>query len=106
MVGIPRGSTPTIRFKLHTDASAIDLLHISFAQFRKIVITRNLSDIEIDGEVISCKLTEEETLALTSNGILYVQVRAGINGDRPVTPIYQIEVLPILEGGLLDDIAK
>lgn len=75
-----RGTTPTLTFQLPIDTGSITALSVAVAQAGQIKIEKALSDVHMDGNVISCPLTEAETLSLTAGpGIdAKIQLRVGV----------------------------
>ena len=71
-----RGTTPTITFNLPFDtAGVIKDLRITFAQDSGSVIEKKLADCELDGTSIYLDLTQEDTLKLTHNKAVKIQVK-------------------------------
>lgn len=61
-----RGTTPTLTFRLPIDTGSITVLSVAVAQAGQVKIEKALSDVQLDGNVVSCTLTEAETLSLTA----------------------------------------
>ena len=61
-----RGTTPTLTFQLPIDTGSITVLSIAVAQAGQVKIKKTLPDVHLDGNVVSCTLTEAETLSLTA----------------------------------------
>lgn len=59
-----RGTTPTLRFTLPFDTSTLDAVWVTIAQGGKVIINKEKSDCDLNGNDISVTLTQEETLAL------------------------------------------
>lgn len=59
-----RGTTPTHTFTLPDDltSATISALYITYAQGSKTVLEKTLSDVTINGGVITCTLTQADTL--------------------------------------------
>lgn len=79
-----RGTTPTLTFRLPIDTGSITALSLAVAQAGQVKIEKALSDVLLDGNVVSCTLTEAETLSLTAGrGIdAKIQLRVGVGGQR------------------------
>lgn len=75
-----RGTTPTLTFRLPIDTGSITVLSLAVAQAGQVKIEKALSDVQLDGNVVSCTLTEAETLSLTAGrGIdAKIQLRVGV----------------------------
>lgn len=70
-----RATTPTHRFTLPFNYSQyVKKILITYSQKGNIVLEKNENDVQIDGNIVSYKLTQEET-KLFSNGDVRVQVR-------------------------------
>ena len=48
-----RGTTPTLTFRLPIDTGSITVLSVAVAQGRQVKIEKTLSDVHLDGKVIS-----------------------------------------------------
>lgn len=74
-----RTSTPTQRFIIPDDQKALlqllKDLKITYKQSNKIVLEKNINDVTIDDNVISFKLTQEETKRFEANATIEVQAR-------------------------------
>ena len=59
-----RGTTPTHTFTLPDDltSATISALYITYAQHGTTVLEKTLSDVTINGGVITCTLTQADTL--------------------------------------------
>lgn len=98
-----RGTTPTLVFRTSIDCSKLTLLNIAFAQNGKIVLEKNLSQCNIDGNTASVTLTEEDTLLFDYKKKVEIQVRAGCGSTRLASRIIVEDVGRILKDGVLDD---
>ena len=60
-----RGTTPTHTFTIpeDIDVSSMVAIFITYSQFSKTQLEKDISQITIDGQVLSVHLTQEETLA-------------------------------------------
>jgi hypothetical protein len=77
-----RATTPTHKFTLPFNYTQyVKKILITYYQKGNIVLEKNENDVQIDGNIVSYKLTQEET-KLFSNGFVRVQVRVlTINDD-------------------------
>jgi hypothetical protein len=70
-----RATTPTHKFTLPFNYTQyVQKILITYSQKGNIVLEKNENDVQIDGNIVSYKLTQEET-KLFSNGDVRVQVR-------------------------------
>ena len=98
-----RGTTPTLTFRLPIDTGSITVLSIAVAQGRQVKIEKTLSDVHLDGNVISCTLTEDETLSLPAGASVEakIQLRVGVGEQRMASQIFTVPVKRILRDGAL-----
>lgn len=98
-----RGTTPTLTFRLPIDTGSITALSVAVAQGGQVKIEKTLSDVHLDGNVISCTLTEAETLSLTAGANIEakIQLRVGVGTQRMASQIFTVPVERILRDGAL-----
>lgn len=77
-----RGTTPPVIIRLPNDASNYKEIVCTFQQFGKTVIEKKLSEMTVEGQELSFRLSQEETLGLTHGEYLKIQLRAVTNDDR------------------------
>lgn len=70
-----RGTTPTLEFTLPFSTDLIDEAYITVAQYKKPVFEKAKSDCTLNGNTISVKLTQEETLKLKAGAKVEMQIR-------------------------------
>lgn len=99
-----RGTTPTLVFTLPIEASSVTVLNIAIAQIGRVVISRSLDDVVIDGNDVKMTLTEEETLQLRAGFELSIQVRAGVGESRMASQVFRVPVERILQEGMLSEL--
>ncbi len=96
---IYKGTTPTFNFNVCLDTSLVDKTntHIVFTSGSS-VVDKSGDDITIDGEKMSCTLTQEETLSF--NGIqANIQILVSMtSGQKPASSIMTIPVSATLRG--------
>ena len=68
-----QGTTPTHTFVLPFDASVIEKVRIIYAQDEEVKLT--VCDVSIEGNTITARLTQEDTLKLECGKFVEVQVR-------------------------------
>lgn len=71
-----RGTTPTLEFKLPFDTDILAEAWVTMAQNKEVVLDKQMSECQCSGNVLTVKLTQEETLALKCNCMVEIQVRA------------------------------
>ena len=98
-----RGTTPTLTFQLPIDTGSITALSVAVAQAGQVKIEKTLPDVLLDGNVVSCTLTEAETLSLTAGtGIdAKIQLRVGVGEQRMASQVFVVPVERILRDGAL-----
>ena len=99
-----RGTTPTLKFNVEFDVSLISVLWITFKQGNQIKIEKQLGDCALNTEKnqIIVSLTQEETLSLSANKDLNIQIRVGFaNSKRGVSRLITTYVDDILHDGVI-----
>ena len=82
-----RGTTPTFTFTLPIECETITKLSVAFKQGGKLLFERGLPDVTMSGKVLSCTLTEEETLQLRGDTELQIQLRVGVGSARMASQV-------------------
>ena len=88
-----KGTTPTFNFNVCLDTSLVDIenTHIIFTSGRAIV-DKSGDDIIIGDGIMSCSLTQEETLSFTGSQV-NIQILVSMNnGQKPARLIMTISV--------------
>lgn len=70
-----RGTTPTHTFALPFKVDSIEKLRIIYEQNDKTVLQKTEVDCRMEGNTISTKLSQEETLEFKENAVIKVQLR-------------------------------
>lgn len=96
-----RGDTPTYEFELPFDTGTLTKLNVSFAQNEKVLFERSLDEVELEGNIVRLTLTESETLRLSDDEIMEVQLRMGMGETRKASQTFRIRVQGILKDGVL-----
>lgn len=98
-----RGTTPTLTFRLPIDTGSITALSVAVAQAGQVKIEKTLPDVQLDGDVVSCTLTEVETLSLTAGPgtDAKIQLRVGVGEQRMASQVFTVPVERILRDGAL-----
>lgn len=98
-----RGTTPTLEFKIPFDVSLIDELFVTITQANVVTVEKNKSQCELSGNVITVKLTQEDTLIFKDRyfgGKARLQVRVKmLNGEALASDIINLEIGEILKEG-------
>ena len=55
----------------------------------------------MSGNVLSCALTEDETLQLRGDTELQIQLRVGVGSARMASQVFRVSVSQILKDGVL-----
>lgn len=97
-----RATTPTHRFTLPFDyAQYVKKILITYSQRGEIVLEKHENDVQIDGNIVSYKLTQEET-KLFSNGDVRIQVRVlTLNNEALASEQYTLPVTNVLNDEVL-----
>lgn len=97
-----RGTTPTHTFTLPFDVDLIKSLRVIYQQNDETVLIKTLTDCAVAGNVISYKLTQEETLQFAQNAKVSIQIRVLTNdGDALASRICTVGVGACLEDGVI-----
>lgn len=97
-----RGTTPTLEFVLPFDTSILVNAYVTFEQNGELVLEKTLEDCVCQENMISVKLTQEETLKLTSGSITEIQIRAKTaDGDALASNIIRESTGRILKEGVI-----
>lgn len=103
-----RGTTPTHTFTLPDDlkTATLSALYITYAQRGETVLEKTLSDVTINNGVITCTLTQAETLLFSvrnharSTDDVAIQVRLKTSdGTAMASDIMRIPVTDVLKDG-------
>ena len=97
-----RATTPTHRFTLPFDYNTyVKKILITYSQSGEIVLEKKENDVQIDGNIVSYKLTQEET-KLFSNGYVSVQVRVlTLNNEALASEKYSMHIDNVLNDEVL-----
>jgi hypothetical protein len=96
-----RGTTPTHIFNLPFDTALIDKIKITYAQNGVVVLTKEKADCKIDGNAVTVRLTQEDTLKFDASRV-QIQVRVlTTGGDALASVIVTKPCEEVLEEGVL-----
>ena len=62
-----RGTTPTLSFAIPIDTSLLDAVWVTLSQNDTEIVTKTMSECELDGNIIRAKLTQADTLRLSTD---------------------------------------
>lgn len=95
-----RGTTPTVQWTLPFDHSLLECMYLTISQRGTVLVEKSLTDCTCDGANVSCRLSQEDTLALDCKKPAEIQVRVKtINGDAMASQIVSIPAGRILKDG-------
>ena len=69
-----KGTTPTHYFTLPFDTDILANARVTYAQNEIVILTKELNECKCDKNVISCKLSQEETLKFNYPKPVQIQV--------------------------------
>jgi hypothetical protein len=97
-----RGTTPTIEIELPFSADLLAEAFVTIAQHRIVVIDKSLKDCEVNGNVLTLRLTQKETLLMDGDCISEIQIRGRtVTGDAVASEIVQAATARILKEGVI-----
>lgn len=97
-----RGTTPTHIFNLPFAASTISKLRLTYAQNGDTVLEKTETDCTFDGNTVSVKLSQEESLLFEEQYKVELQLKAlTTDGETMATAIKAISVGRILNEEVL-----
>lgn len=100
-----RGTTPTLQFTISGDVavSNIQEMWLTFAQFGEIIINKSRNEMEIDGNVVTVTLSQEETLKLKSGKQINMQLRILLtDGTALASGVKRFTIGDVLKDGKID----
>lgn len=96
-----RGTTPTLYFTLPLDVELLEEVWITLAQNGEVKLNKRLSDCQANKNVLSTKLTQEETLSLTES-MTEIQIRVKTkSGEAMASQIILETTKRILKDGVI-----
>lgn len=102
MAFVPRGATPLHTFEIPLDASMIEDIYITYAQNDIEVIRKDRTDCEFENLTVKTKLTQEETLKLSSSSPVQIQIKIlTVTGDVLVSDEIVIRVKKCLNNEVM-----
>ena len=95
-----RGTTPTLEFTLPFDTSSLNDAYITFAQNRKVIVSKKMSECACNANKLTVKLTQTETLKFSHSFEVEMQIRAKTKaGDVLASDIMHVKTGCILLDG-------
>ena len=95
-----RGTTPTLTFTIPFDTKYLAEAFITLAQNKKVVLEKSLADCTLDGNLMSVRLTQAETLELESGAITEIQLRVRtLEGEALASDIIVENTKRVLKDG-------
>lgn len=96
-----RGTTQNLTFTLPEELE-IETMYITFFQGNKAVLEKSLDDCEVDGNVVTLFLSQEDTLKFSAPKNLYIQLRIRDKyGNAVASDLVQTEAEIILKDGVI-----
>ena len=71
-----RGTTPTHIFNVDIDLTGADEIYLTYKQGSKVIVEFDRSNIEVEEDKLTVKLTQEETLLFKLTPQVRIQIRA------------------------------
>lgn len=97
-----RGTTPTLQFIMPFSTSQLAEAYVTLSQNGEVVLDKALSDCNCDGNKLSVRLMQEETLRLQCNNITEIQIRARTDeGEAIASNIIRVTTGRILKEGVI-----
>jgi hypothetical protein len=98
MIRVPitliRGTTPTHTFELPFETNLVKEVRVSYSQEDSEVLTKTETSCALEGNTVSVKLTQEETLAFKSRRSLDVQLKVfTTSNDVLATDLYRFKAV-------------
>lgn len=97
-----RGTTPTHIFTLPFDTETVKTARIIYSQSNEVIFVKTGDQLTLDGDTITVKLTQEDTLAFDCKKNVEIQVRVLTHsGDAMASDIEQVSPYRCLEDEVL-----
>lgn len=96
-----RGTTPENIFKLPFILDDVKSLYVTYSQGDTVVLDKAIDDVIIDGNTITVRLTQEDTLKF-SNAQVNIQIRFKTNQEKAMASnIISTYVNNVLKDGVI-----
>ncbi len=97
-----RGTTPTLSFTLPFATDLLAEAWVTLSQEGKVVLDKNLQQCSCEENVLSLRLTQEDTLQLQHGCTTEIQLRVRtLEGDALASRILPVETARILKDGVI-----
>lgn len=97
-----RGTTPTLEFTIPFATSQLAQAYVTLSQNKVAIIDKPLTECQCDGNVLTVRLTQEETLKLRCHCATEIQIRARLqDGSAIASEIITVETGRILKDGVI-----
>lgn len=97
-----RGTTPTLEFAIPFETDLLAEAYVTLSQNGAVVIDKPLSQCNCDGNKLTVKLSQDETLKLQCDCITEIQIRARtIAGDAVASNIMRVNTGRVLKDGVI-----
>lgn len=99
---IRRGTTPTQQFNTSIDLHEATVLYITYKQYGKVVIEKDLDDCTVTASYVTTELSQEDTLLFDDTKEIEIQIRAKFaDGTAVASNIMKTDAGRILKGGII-----
>lgn len=97
-----QGTTPIHKFTLPFDTVNVEKVRITYAQIERVIFAKELPDCECEGNTITVRLTQEDTLSLNARRDVQIQVRILTkDGESLVSSIKTVSIDKCLDREVL-----
>lgn len=97
-----KGTTPTHVFTLPFDMATVKTIQIVYAQNHIVKLEKGNEDCTFDGNNVSIRLTQEDTLKFDGDGYVNIQVRVlTVGGDALASNIMKTFLMDCLSDEVL-----
>lgn len=97
-----RGTTPTHEFVLPFPCEMVKTVQIIYAQNDTVILEKENNDCTMNGNVVSVKLTQEDTFSFSEDSCVEVQIRVlTCDGDVLASHIMRVSCDECLYDGVL-----
>ena len=97
-----RGTTPTLEFTLPFSTDILAEAYVTLSQNKKVVVDKPLVELERNGNKLSVKLTQAETLLLDSERKTEIQVRVRtLENEALASDIITVNTDRVLKDGVI-----
>lgn len=97
-----RGTTPLLEFIFQFDTTELAEAFVTLSQNGEVVLDIPMKDCAVEGNKLSVRLTQEETLKLQGCQTTFIQVRARtVMGEALASQIFAEPTYQILKDGVI-----